>query len=87
MSLMQRAIDDYNEAIRLNPEFAYAYKFRGRSKSALEDKQGAIADYNEAIRLNPELDDAHTELADREKTIDAWNDIPNLSDFLDDFSE
>jgi tetratricopeptide (TPR) repeat protein len=48
------AIADYDEAIRLKPDFANAYYSRGLAKSALGDKQGAIADYTEAIRLNPD---------------------------------
>ncbi len=54
-----KAIADYNEAIRIKPDFAEAYNNRGDAKSALEDKQSAIADYNEAIRLNPDFAEAY----------------------------
>jgi tetratricopeptide (TPR) repeat protein len=47
------AIADYNEAIRLKPDYDFAYVNRGNAKYGLGDKQGSIADYNEAIRLNP----------------------------------
>ena len=47
------AIEDYNTAIRLNPNFADAYNNRGLVKSDLGDKQGAITDFSEAIRINP----------------------------------
>ena len=49
------AISDYNEAIRLNPNFTEAYHFRGVAKSNLDKHDEAILDYNEAIRLNPNL--------------------------------
>jgi tetratricopeptide (TPR) repeat protein len=53
------AITDYSEAIRINPNYADAYYWRGAAKSFLSDKQGAIADYSKAIRLNPNYADAY----------------------------
>ena len=51
---LEGAINDYNEAIRLNPQDALAYNNRGLAKKEKEDLEGAINDYNEAIRLNPQ---------------------------------
>jgi tetratricopeptide (TPR) repeat protein len=48
-----RAIADYNEAIRLNPKHDNAYVGRGNSYNGKREYDHAIADYNEAIRLNP----------------------------------
>ncbi|MCZ8048138.1 MAG: tetratricopeptide repeat protein [Microcystis aeruginosa K13-05] len=47
----QGAIADYNQAIQIKPDYAYAYIGRGNAKSNLGDKQGAIADYNQAAQL------------------------------------
>ena len=53
------AIEDFNEAIRLNPNYAEAYYYRGEAKRRLEDYQGAIEDYTEAIRFNPNYAEAY----------------------------
>ena len=50
---LERAITDYNEAIRLDPKYADAYYNRAIAYKAKGDLDRAIADYNEAIRLNP----------------------------------
>ena len=55
----QGAIADYNQAIKLKPDYADAYINRGNSKRKSGDYQGAIADYNQAITLNPDDDLAY----------------------------
>lgn len=48
-----RAIADYNEAIRIDPKYSYAYNGRGNTFWRKGDFDRAIADFNESIRLNP----------------------------------
>ena len=48
------AIADYDKAIQLNPDYAYAYICRGNAKRKLEQYFAAIADYDKAIRLKPD---------------------------------
>ena len=48
-----KAIADYNEAIRLDPKYAIAYGNRGDAWLAKKEYDKAIADYTEAIRLDP----------------------------------
>jgi len=48
-----RAIADYNEALRLDPKYAIAYNNRGLAYSEKGENDRAIADYNEALRLDP----------------------------------
>ena len=52
---LDRAIEDFDQAIRLNPNYAAAFNNRGSAYSAKGDLDGAIADYNEAIRLDPKI--------------------------------
>ena len=48
------AIDDFNLAIKLNPNFEIAYYNRGNSKLRLKDYKGAIKDFDIAISFNKE---------------------------------
>ena len=52
------AIEDFNKAIEINPQYAEAFNNRGIVKYNLGDKQGAIKDYNKAIEINPQYADA-----------------------------
>jgi tetratricopeptide (TPR) repeat protein len=49
------AIADYSEAIRLNPNDADFYFYRGLDRQRMGDKAGAEADIAEAKRLNPNI--------------------------------
>src|SRR5262249_54525358 len=49
---LDNAIQDINEAIRLNPSPAW-YNNRGLTYHNMKDQDRAIADYTEAIRLDP----------------------------------
>ena len=55
----KRAIEDYNDAIRLNPGDALAHDSRGFAYAGLGQYERAIEDYNGAIRINPRYARAH----------------------------
>ena len=48
------AIEDYNEAIKLNPHYARSYKNRGLAYYTKGDISRAIDDYTKAIELDPD---------------------------------
>lgn len=47
------AIENFNQALRFNPDFAEAYKYQAKSRYYRGDYVGAIKDYTEAVRINP----------------------------------
>ncbi len=51
----EEAIRAYDEAIRLDSQFAVAYGGRGLAYDSLGQHQRAIQDLDEAIRLDPQL--------------------------------
>jgi len=76
----EKAINDYNKAIELNPNLAEAYYNRGSAYRELKQYEKAITNYNKAIELNPSLADAysncgvtHCELKQYEKAIENFN--------------
>jgi tetratricopeptide (TPR) repeat protein/S1-C subfamily serine protease len=73
------AIDDFNQAIKINPNLAQAYYNRGNVRYDLGDKPGAIDDYTLAIKINPNLAQAYYnrgivryELGDKPGAIDDY---------------
>lgn len=50
---------DYDMAIKLNPDFVYAYFNRGNLRCAQRDFRAAIQDYSEAIKRDPEFAEAY----------------------------
>ena len=53
------ALDDYNQALALNPELADAYNNRGVLYANQQKWDLALADYHQALALNPEFADAY----------------------------
>ncbi|NEQ23783.1 MAG: DnaJ domain-containing protein, partial [Microcoleus sp. SIO2G3] len=55
----QGAVEDYTQAIELNPRFVEAYIKRGAMRYKLGDARGALKDCNEALSINPKLAQAY----------------------------
>ena len=55
----ERAIEEYTEAIRLEPNNSWAYYFRGWSYGSTDRFDLAIADFDQVIRLEPNFSAAY----------------------------
>jgi tetratricopeptide (TPR) repeat protein len=67
-----------NEAIRLDPSYAFAYDNRGIGYAAKGEHDRAIADHSEAVRIDPgyavaynNRGDAYRRKDDNDRAIDA----------------
>ena len=81
----ERAIEDYDKAIELNPEYAAAYYNRGNRYRDLGQHERAIEDYDSAIELGPELAEAYSnrgityaDLGQHEQAIENYDMILEL---------
>ena len=50
------ALNDFNQAIALKPDFERAYYNRGTTKFEMKDYNGAIADFDKALTINQTAD-------------------------------
>lgn len=53
------AIILFNEAIELDPEDSFSYRYRAKCFTMLKQYENALNDFNKAIRLNPEDKEAY----------------------------
>lgn len=55
-----KALEDYSQALELNPKYATAFYNRGIEYAALGEQQKALEDYTQAIELDPKLSQAYS---------------------------
>ena len=69
----QKAIESYNTAINLNPNYAAAYYKRGKIYFYdFNEDERAIADFSKAIQIQPNYDDAYYERGNAYKNSDDY---------------
>jgi len=79
-----RAIQDYNQAIRINAKFSTAYNNRAIAYDTKGDYDRAIADYEQAIKLKPSAEtyfnrgNAHLGKSHYDHAIDDYNQAIKL---------
>ncbi len=73
----QRSLEDLNEAIRLDPNQASAYKWRGVTLVTLNEFVRAISDFNTAQRLDPKDNEIYWQ---RARTYEVMRDYKSAID-------
>ncbi|MBD2770708.1 tetratricopeptide repeat protein, partial [Iningainema sp. BLCCT55] len=80
------ALESFDQAVELNPNYAINYFARGIVRNDLGDKKGAIEDYNQALRLNPNYDQAYgnrgnarRDLGNKKGAIEDYNQVLRLN--------
>ena len=80
-----KAIQDFNEAIGMDPYEPLTWNNRGNSRAFKEEYEKAILDFNEAIRLDPHVanfwknrGNAHRDNDDIEGAISDFDKAPRL---------
>ena len=58
----EAAIEHYNKAIKVKPDYAEAYNNLGNTLSVLERREEAISSYNKAIEIQPNYSEAYCNL-------------------------
>jgi lipoprotein NlpI len=88
-SQFDRAIQDLDQAIRLNPNYAEALRNRGSAYSLKGQFDRAIQDYDQAIRLNPNYalaynnrGNAYSAKGDNDRAIADYNDTIRLNQYF-----
>src|SRR5208337_651232 len=76
-----KAIADFNEAIRIDPKYACAYHNRGNAWGNKKDYEKAIADYSEAMRIDPKCAYAYNGRGN------AWRANKDYDKALSDYNE
>jgi tetratricopeptide (TPR) repeat protein len=80
---LQQSLNDYNQAILINPQFSEAYYNRALLKyTKLNDIPGALTDYNQAITSNPKNSGAYNNRAVLKK-----NKLSDYQGALDDYNQ
>jgi len=82
-----KAIEDYNQAIKLDPAQVIAYNNRGNSYYERNEYQLALADFNQSLQRKPDYAKAHLNRGlvyyQMDNTDQACEDFQNASDYGD----
>jgi len=73
----KEAIEYLDQAIRLDPKYAYAYNNRGNAYKDLGQYKRAIEDYDQALRLDPKYAYAHYNRGNAYKKIGQHANVAN----------
>jgi len=75
------AISDFSAAIRIKPDYDFAYFQRAYAKDELKDYYGAIEDYSKSLELNPDYVNAYN------NRVNAKDNLKDYNGAINDFSK
>jgi tetratricopeptide (TPR) repeat protein len=76
---LDRATQDFDQAISLNPQFVGAYNNRGEAYWKMGELRRAVQDYSQAIRLDPKFVVAYQNRARAYRTV-GMNEMANVDE-------
>lgn len=71
---LQEAVESYDKAIGIRPDFAEAYSNRGAALKALGQLDGALDSFNKAIQLKPDYAEAYSNQGNVLQALGQFND-------------
>lgn len=81
---LDRAIEDFNQALRQKPDYAPTYAIRGLVWIKKRDYDSAIEDFNQSLRLNPDVGNAWCAYSNRGF---AWSEKGEYDRAIKDYDE
>ncbi len=70
----KEAIKNYNEAIKIDSKYVFAYNNRGSAKEKLEKYEEAIKDYNIAVKLDPNCVFAYYNIGNAKRSLKQYEE-------------
>ena len=81
----QKALEDYNQALKLDPNYVHAYHNRGLVYYNLGEKQKALEDYNQALKLDSKYagvyfcrGNVYNDLGEKQKALEDYKKAAQL---------
>ena len=83
----ESAIEDFNKAIEIKPNYMLAYFYRGAAKGELKNYNEAIEDWNKVIEIDPDNAKSYRNKGIIKMRRDEYKDLKDYFGAISDFSQ